>query len=51
LMVLKAAKWHLWPRLDLLWEPRVELIRNFQTVSGRVIPIRFVDGTMKPCHT
>src|SRR5215207_7456182 len=33
LMVLKAAKWHLWPRLDLLWEPRVELIRNFQTVS------------------
>src|SRR5215208_5834241 len=33
LMVLKAAKWHLWPRLDLLWEPRVELIPIFQTVS------------------
>jgi len=32
-MVLKAAKWHLWLRLDLLWEPRVELIPIFQTVS------------------
>jgi hypothetical protein len=31
--VLKVAKWRLWPRLDHLWEPRMELMRNFQTVS------------------
>jgi hypothetical protein len=33
LEALKAEKWHVWLRFDPLWESRVGLIRNFQTVS------------------
>jgi hypothetical protein len=35
LVALKTAKWRFWLSFDHSWVSRVELIRNFQTVSLR----------------
>jgi hypothetical protein len=52
LMVLKAAKWCFWPSLDHSWEPRVDLIRNFQTVSeGEFSEVRPTKGMRYPLRT